>query len=93
MTKVVLRMSVRMDGVRDRTHGLFVRHYDPTIKDDEFLLTCVDRIGDAKQFDSPEEAILYYRQVCPNIPQRLDGEPNRPLTAWCVEVVTVPVLH
>ena len=39
---------------------------------------------DARQFPSAKEAILYWRQ---SHGTRIDGKPNRPLTAFNVEIV------
>lgn len=40
----------------------------------------------AKRFATAEEALTFYRTVSPSRPTRPDGEPNRPLTAFSVEV-------
>lgn len=42
----------------------------------------------AKVF-SPEDAIEVYRAVPANRPTRLDGKPNRPLTVFAVEFVSI----
>ncbi|GAC1496137.1 MAG: hypothetical protein NVS1B2_15940 [Vulcanimicrobiaceae bacterium] len=41
----------------------------------------------AKHFDSARDAHAFWMQVHPTDPTRPDGKPNRPLTAYTVEVV------
>lgn len=44
----------------------------------------------AKVFDSPEEAMRYWQTRSRTRPTRPDGKPNRPLTAYSVELVRLP---
>lgn len=41
---------------------------------------------EAKQFPSAVEAVEYWQAVDPTNPIRPDGKPNRPLTAFTVEI-------
>lgn len=43
-------------------------------------------LAQAKRFPSPAEALQYYRQTNGVRP---DGKPNRPLTAWTVEILPI----
>ena len=43
--------------------------------------------SEAKKFNTIPEVLDYYRQVYTKNPVRTDGKPNRPLTAYTIEVV------
>lgn len=43
----------------------------------------------AVSFDSPADAIEYWRQQSKTVPTRPDGKPNRPLTAFTVEILSL----
>ena len=45
-------------------------------------------VSDGMKFKTPAEAMEKYREVHPNCPTREDGNLNRPLTAYTVEIVT-----
>lgn len=40
----------------------------------------------AKRFDGPAEALAYYQTASKAVPLRPDGRPNRPLTAYNVQI-------
>jgi hypothetical protein len=66
----------------------WVVEYDPSVRNpdgsyDGGLLRTTKDISEAREFASPEEAFAYWRQ---EYGLRPDGRPNRPLTAWTVEV-------
>lgn len=44
----------------------------------------------AKKFPSAREAMEEWRRISRSVPTRPDGKPNRPLTAFTVEVEKVP---
>lgn len=46
--------------------------------------------GRAKRFESVADALMYWRTQSTRYPLRPDGEPNRPLTAFTVEVGELP---
>jgi hypothetical protein len=48
-----------------------------------------DDLNKAKKFGNMREAIAYYRGVPKVRPMRGDGQPNRPLTAFTMELSTV----
>lgn len=68
----------------------FVRSYDPNAQDGygEVELTA-DKLK-AKQFSDSTSAFEFWRQQSTVRPLREDGEPNRPLTAYTVEIVRMP---
>ena len=73
------------DVVPSYTPGGFVKSYDPEVG--LASLVCTVEIRDALLLPAAE-MIELYRSVPSNHPTRDDGRPNRPLTAFTVEVVT-----
>lgn len=67
--------------------GHYLVKYDPTIDKEQRILleTTTDR-SKAKKFANPGEAFSEWKRVSPNVPIRYDGKPNRPLTAYTVEI-------
>lgn len=53
------------------------------------LLTTTPEITDARRFDTPREALEFWRQQSKLRPLRPDLQPNRPLTAFTVEILPV----
>lgn len=78
-------------GVPTPDDGRYVVEYDPAILpgDTVHLVTTHD-IHAAKHFATAPEAFECWRAVAPNMPVRPDGQPNRPLTAYTVEIRPVP---
>jgi hypothetical protein len=70
----------------------WVVSYDPDAGRTEYptgdLLTDEDP-AKAKRFQSKAEAIKFTRQQSKNVPYRPDGYPNRPLTAFTVEITEI----
>lgn len=65
----------------------WLKTYDPDFGDDgRGFFECVENRDEAKVFQSLEEAHAYWTQVPKVMPTRPDGKPNRPLTAFTVEV-------
>ncbi len=79
---VVLKLGYRNDGEEDKLFDKYVIYYNPEIKKGMFTLTVTEDVEMAKKFDNGRDALEYGRQICPNIPTRLDGGNNRPLCAW-----------
>ena len=103
--QTVLRVIKRVDMARTSADGQYVVEYDPALtplggaipnprdrRDIEatFKLVTSPNIKEARGFPSVVEAMRYLRQVCPNQPFRDDGEPNRPLTAFTIELAEAP---
>lgn len=77
------------NGEASEYDGKYLVDYDPTPRIDaqgEFvhLIVTEDR-AQARQFRSNTHAVAFYRAVSLKGP-RPDGEPNRPLTAYHVEI-------
>jgi len=89
----VLQIIERMDGLRvDGLSGMYVQEYDPRVDFDmNFTLIVCDDIKEAKLFIDEGEAHEYFRQVCPNHPTLSNGNPNRPLTCWHVQLIPVNI--
>ena len=55
------------------------------------LIVSTDQLEEAKLFPSVADALLYWKRQSTTIPLRPDGRPNRPLTAYTVEVEPVTI--
>jgi hypothetical protein len=84
-----LRLVDRIDGEATEFDGQYLVDYDPTPRsdgDEEYvLIVTTDNPDEARQFRTLEEALAFYRQESLNGPGP-DGRPDRPLTAYTVEV-------
>lgn len=84
-----LRILSRSDGQPTKFDDKFVKVYDPAFhppgeRYDGGLLEVTDDPEQALQFHTPEQAFACWRQSHGIRPH--DGLPNRPLTAFCVEI-------
>jgi hypothetical protein len=70
--------------------GHYVEYYDPEAHKGRGDVKGTLDISRAKQFATGQEAMEFYRQTSRKHPRRLDGMPNRPLTAFTVEILPVP---
>jgi hypothetical protein len=67
------------------TQFIFFRNIDyKTIRGEVKLTPYIDK---AKKFSTPVDAALQFKEIHPNFPVRPDGLPNRPITAFTIEVV------
>lgn len=75
-------------GFRSEIDGNYIEDYMPD-NDPAGLgtLLVTDNIKKAKQFGVYREAWEFWKQQSRRVPFRPDGEPNRPLTAYCVEIL------
>lgn len=91
-TKIVLRVICRVDGARTEADGRYIVEYDPTLSwhnaDRSYKLITTADITKARGFDNLPEASRYIHRVCPNFPTRADGQPNRPITAFTIEITS-----
>jgi len=67
--------------------GQYLKHYDPEAHEGRGFATWTDEEDQALEFADATEAFEFYNQVPPNRPVREDGQPNRPLTAFSVEIL------
>lgn len=87
-TKILLKIVNRADTGDQPPVPLYVRSAD--FEGDEgrgtIVLTTVP--GDAMQFENAIDAMEFWRTESKTVPVRPDGRPNRPLTAYTVELTT-----
>jgi hypothetical protein len=65
---------------------MFLQAYDPEYAGGRGLAEWTDDIETAMRFSTAGEAWMLWRSVSMTRPVRADGEPNRPLTAFTIEV-------
>jgi hypothetical protein len=70
--------------------GNYVQSFNPDLNEGYGDLVLTERIEDAMRFDSPADAFAFWKkQAAPPYHHRPDGKPNRPLTAFSVEISKV----
>lgn len=73
--------------------GAWLTRYDPDFWQEGAAATgeivASEHLDDAMTFDSVEEAYRFYGTQSKRMPYGSNGEPNRPLTAFTVEVYDV----
>ena len=83
----VIRIVSNADGKPTGAEGLFVQEYSPDGYDGRGDLVLTSHLEGAKRYDDAAAALADYRAVSETHPTRpSDGRPNRPMTAWTVEV-------
>jgi len=73
--------------------GKFLKDFDVGAHDgrvEHFPIPTTDKIEEARHFENAGEALLFWSTQSRVKPRRPDGKPNRPLTAFTVEVVQCP---
>lgn len=70
--------------------GQFVQDFDPDAHDGLGMATLTPDRHEAKTFASKMDAFRFWMTQSTLRPTRDDGKPNRPLTAYSIEVVPVP---
>ena len=91
---MVMRIVGLVRGGATPFDGLYLKEYDPerdgidpTGRQMTAHIVCTDDLADAMQFASAAEVHAMWTKVPAREPTRPDGKPNRPLTAFTVEVV------
>ena len=87
MTTVIKVLGLGSVDVYDE--DLWVREYDPDGHGGMGDVVLTKDLAEARRFEDAGEAIRVYRTPSKTHPWRSDGKPNRPLTAFTVELVTV----
>lgn len=86
--RAVIRLIGLAGGGPTLLDGRFVEDYDPAAHDGRGALKTTDDPQRALKFPDVGEAIAFWRAPAPPPHHlRLDGQPNRPLTAFTVEVI------
>lgn len=72
-------------GFAPELDGLYLSHFDPDYRDGSGDVRWTPELALARRFESVVEVIVTWRTASTSVPLRLDGLPNRPLTAWSIE--------
>lgn len=64
----------------------WLKSFDPDAEEGRGLLETTDDRDEAMVFSSMEEAELTWFAQSTVAPTRTDGKPNRPLSAWTIEI-------
>lgn len=86
---VVLHILGAAGGQATPDYNRYVASCDVDAFDGRGLLDTVEKPEDAMVFPDVVSALEYWRRQSTVTPLRPDGEPNRPLTAYHVEVVWI----
>jgi hypothetical protein len=70
--------------------GGYVKRYDPEAFDGRGDVEATMHAHEALKFKSTADAMAFWHQHSKTRPLREDGQPNRPLTAFTIEVVAAP---
>lgn len=89
MSEYVMRILGNADGSPCLIGGLLVRDFDPDAYDGRGDVEVTADVDVARKFPNHEVAIIFWRQASNVMPLRDDGKPNRPLTAYTVEMIKV----
>lgn len=84
--KTIIRIIGLADGRTSDIDGAFLAAYDNTLEDDRGVgeVHATRDRDRAMRFDDFADAAQFWRQASLTVPQRPDGKPNRPLTAFTV---------
>lgn len=92
----VIRIVGLMTGAETSLDGKYLAEYDPSREGFDpdgrpmnAHVVVTDTVAGAKRFASSVDALAEWRTVSPLEPWRLDGKPNRPLTAFSIDVERV----
>ena len=66
--------------------GMYVTEYTPDGNDGQGMLTLTPHRHAAKRYSSKADAMAQWMAVSRTHPTRPDGKPNRPMSAFSVEV-------
>jgi hypothetical protein len=72
--------------------GKFLKEFDVGAHDgrvDRCPIPTTDKIEEALHFENAGEALIFWSTESRVKPRRPDGKPNRPLTAFSVEIVKI----
>ena len=83
---VLIRLVARADGKAHPLDGLWLKSFDPDGCKGHGEVTGTKRRADAMRFTDMPAAMKFWRKTSTVLPMRPDGQPNRPLTAFTIEV-------
>lgn len=79
--------GVCVNGRGDDASGQYLKRYDPEAYDGRGEVTWTPDRAEARRFETAAEAMALWRSSPVSRPLREDFLPNRPLTAYTVELV------
>jgi hypothetical protein len=82
-----LKMVGLATGEASDLDGLYVKAYDPDFRWGRGEIVGTKDKDEALKFETLQGALTEYRRTSKVRPLRPDGKPNRPLTAYTIEVV------
>lgn len=85
-----IRILRAADGSPTALAGFLVREYDPDEHEGIGRLAVTLVPEEALRFENAAEALREYRRISKVRPLRPDGLPNRPMTAYTVEIHSLP---
>jgi hypothetical protein len=86
---IVIRIVGDATGHRTSVDGTFVKTFDPDAHKGRGFLTTTTDVKEAMTFESTTAAHAFWTQTSKVQPMRSDGKPNRPLTAYNVELMPI----
>jgi hypothetical protein len=85
----VLKIVGLADGRPTPDDGRYVVWMDVDARAGRGLLHTTHDVREARVFDTLAQAARYWQRTSTVRPRRPDGQPNRPLTAYTIEIVPV----
>lgn len=75
----------------DPSRGKYLEHFDPDASAGRGNVLWTYKVEKALKFKDISHALDFWRTPSKVMPTRPDGKPNRPLTAFSVEIVPVRI--
>lgn len=88
-TVYVIRVIGRASGEPSREDGHYVQDLDADAHQGRGHVTWANNAYHAKHFPDTDSALAYYHTQSKKYPTRPDGQPNKPLTAYTVDIMPV----
>ena len=83
----LIRIIAPALGGPDPLSGTWLKSFDPNARNGRGLIVGTTDRNEAHRFEDAGAAMECWRQVSTTHPTRLDGRPNRPLTAYTIDLV------
>ena len=85
----VIRIMSDALGGRTRLDGQCIKTFNPDANNGRGLITACSSKIEAKRFKTTADAHSFWMTQSTIDPVRPDGQPNRPLTAFTIEIIPV----
>jgi hypothetical protein len=86
---LVIKILGAANGLSTRADGLYVKTFDPDAYNGRGHLVTTEDPSTAMTFANAAVAHDFWRQQSRSFPTRGDGQPNRPLTAYHIQMEKV----